>query len=283
MLRSKSTGERIDCVMSLSFPNGETFAAYIKRTGPEARAFYARHGIGSLLARPIANPKVAKGLDFGFLTAPMHLAPSSLGGFNVCPKATAGCKAACLHTAGNPAYMAGKARSRVKKTRAYFTDRDAFMVALTREIAKHALRAAELGMVCGVRLNATSDIRWETVPVMGERNIMSLFPNTQFYDYSKISNRRNLPPNYHLTFSLAENNDADALRAHVNGLNVAVAFDVPRGKPLPVSYVIEGHAIPVIDGDEHDYRPADPRGVIVGLRAKGRAIGDKSGFVRHAT
>jgi hypothetical protein len=38
----------------------------------------------------------------------------------------------------------------------------------------------------------------------------------------------------------------------------------------------------VIDGDEHDYRPADDKGVIVGLRAKGKAIKDKSGFVRNA-
>jgi hypothetical protein len=267
----------------LQFPNGETFAAYIRRTGPEARAFYARHGIGSLLARPIANPKLAKGLDFGFLTAPMHLAPASLGGFNVCPKATAGCKAACLHTAGNPAYMAGKARSRVAKTRAFFTDRPAFMVALVRELAKHATRAAELRMVCGVRLNATSDIRWETIPANGARNVMELFPSTSFYDYSKIANRRNLPSNYRLTFSLAENNDADALHALVHGgMNVAVAFNVTRGHELPRTFVIQGHSFPVIDGDVHDYRPGDPRGVIVGLRAKGRAIGDTSGFVRAA-
>lgn len=260
--------------------NGMSYAAFIRATGPEARAFYKRHRIGSLLARPIANPKLAKGLDFGILTSPMHLAPAKLAGYQVCPMSTAGCRAACLHTAGNPAYMAGKHRSRLIKTKAFFEDRDAFMLALVREIAKHSRKAEQLGMVCGVRLNATSDIRWETIPVFGARNVMELFPETSFYDYSKIANRRNLPSNYRLTFSLAENNDLQALAALANGMNVAVAFNVRRGQPLPASFSLLGKSVPVIDGDVHDYRPADPRGVIVGLRAKGRAIGDASGFVR---
>ena len=38
---------------------------------------------------------------------------------------------------------------------------------------------------------------------------------------------------------------------------------------------------PVIDGDEHDYRPADPEGVIVGLKVKGKSgKGDETGFVK---
>ena len=65
----------------------------------------------TLLATPLANPKVAKNDKLGVLTAPKHLAPASVSGFNVCPMATAGCRKACLHTAGNPAYMAGLRRS----------------------------------------------------------------------------------------------------------------------------------------------------------------------------
>jgi len=252
---------------------------------PVAREFYKRHAIGSLLADPVSNPKVAKSLGYGFSTAPLHLAPADLSGYQVCPKATAGCKAACLHTAGNPAYMAAKARARNNRTRAYFTDRPTFMQVLAYEIAGHYLKTRKTrGLVCAVRLNATSDIPFESVPVTIQGvtwdNLMQLFPRVVFYDYTKRANRRDLPSNYSLTFSLAEDNDADALRALVNGHNVAAVFNVRRGRPLPVSYVIQGHTYPVIDGDEHDYRPADPRGVIVGLRAKGRAIGDRSGFVR---
>ena len=243
-------------------------------------------GYTTLLAAALSNPKVAKNDKLGVLTAPMHLAPASVSGFNVCPMATAGCKKACLHTAGNPAYMKGKHKARVARTRHYFQERASFMARLVREIERHELAAARAKMACGVRLNATSDIRWETVPCErnGQRydNIMAAFPDIQFYDYTKIANRKKLPVNYHLTFSLAENNDKAARLALANGMNVAVAFHVTRGHPLPVSFDLDGLSVPVIDGDEHDYRPADPRGCIVGLRAKGKAIRDKSGFVRDA-
>lgn len=243
-------------------------------------------GYHRLLADPIANPKVAKNGELGVLTAPLHLAPASLSGFNVCPMATAGCRKACLHTAGNPAYMAGKRKARIARTRHFFADRPAFMARLVREIERHEARAAREGMACGVRLNATSDVRWETVTCErnGQRyeNVMVAFPDVQFYDYTKIANRKRLPANYHLTFSLAETNDAAAKLASDNGMNVAVAFHVPRGKPLPSMYPVGGKWLPVLDGDVHDYRPADPRGHVVGLRAKGKARRDRSGFVREA-
>lgn len=181
--------------------------------------------------------------------------------------------------------MAGKARARTNRTRAYFEARPCFMVALTLEIWTLAKQAESKNMLCGVRLNATSDIPWERVPVQlpdgtTASNIMALFPEVSFYDYTKRANRKGIPPNYHLTFSLAESNDVDAVRAFNAGFNVAAVFNVKRGAPLPESYSIGGAPFTVIDGDESDYRPNDPAGVIVGLRAKGRAIGDKSGFVR---
>ena len=93
----------------------------------------------------------------------------------------------------------------------------------------------------------------------------------QFYDYTKIANRRNLPANYHLTFSLAEDNDYDARRAMGNGMNVAVVF---RNRPV----VFMAHK--VIDGDISDLRFLDKSVVLVGLSAKAKAKKDTSGFVR---
>lgn len=242
-------------------------------------------GVSGLLAAPLSNPKVAKNGKLGVLTAPMHLAPAKLSGFEVCPMASAGCRAACLHTAGNPAYMKGKARARNARTQAYFNHRDAFMKLLAAEIVRHVNRAAKLQMEPAIRLNATSDIPWERVPVTVDGttypNLMTAFPKVKFYDYTKRYNRKNLPANYHLTFSLAEDNDAYAAQAFQNGLNVAVVFATGRNKPLPKSFALMGVNIPVIDGDEHDYRPADEINSIVGLRAKGDAIGDDSGFVRE--
>ena len=251
-----------------------------RRAIADARRVLKGLGVNSLLADPTSNPKIAKNLKLRVLTAPLHLAPADLSGFEVCPMRTAGCTKACLHTAGNPAYMRGKTKARIARTKAYFEARDAFMVALVAEIASVAREARRRKMKCGIRLNATSDIPWERVPVtLGARrypNVMAAFPNVQFYDYTKRANRKHLPSNYALTFSLAENNDDAASLAIQNGINVAVVFDVKRGQPLPRYWGF----YPVLDGDEHDYRPADPRGVIVGLRAKGKAIGDASGFVR---
>ena len=48
----------------------------------------------------VGNPKTLKGESVGYLTFILHLAPASLSGYNTCPKATEGCKAACLNTAG---------------------------------------------------------------------------------------------------------------------------------------------------------------------------------------
>lgn len=250
-------------------------------------SIYKRFGFSSLLATPDANPKLAKSLKLRVLTAPMHLAPASLSGWNVCPMATQGCKAACLHTAGNPAYMKGKTKARLARTKAYFEAREDFMAALAIEIAKHVKKARAMRYKPAVRLNATSDIRWEAVPVTfnGKRfvNIMAAFPRVQFYDYTKIANRRNLPANYHLTFSLAENNDASAAVALRNGMNVAAVFNVVRGHDLPKSFTLGGYGVPVLDGDVHDFRPADDKFSLIGLRAKGAARRDASGFVRTVT
>lgn len=251
--------------------------------------------VSSLLAKPEANPKLAKNMKVGVISAPLHLAPADLSGYEVCPMATQGCRKACLHTAGNPVAMEGKERSRILKTKAYYEARREFMALLVHEIDALQRKARKAGTVCGVRLNATSDIPWERVNFVWNgvpfRNLMERFPEVQFYDYTKRHNRRDLPSNYHLTYSLAEGNDATALEALQNGMNVAAVFDTKRGHDLPPGMVWDGeelkaawgsYPIRVIDGDEHDYRPADPRGVVVGLRAKGDAIGDTSGFVRAA-
>lgn len=237
----------------------------------------------ALLSRPHSNPKVAKNIGIGVLTAPLHLAPHRLSGYNVCPMATKGCIKACLHTSGNPTHMAGKSRARLRRTKLFFNDRASFMDALVRDVAKLEKQAMKHGLKCGVRLNATSDIRWETVPCVRDGatypNIMLAFPDVIFYDYTKIANRRGLPSNYSLTFSRAENNDSQALIALANGHNVAVVVAVPRSHDVPQFVRIGGMDVPAIDGDKHDFRPADPRGVVVAVRAKGKAKHDKSGFV----
>jgi hypothetical protein len=257
----------------------------------------------------VNNPKVQKGQGHGYLTGILHLAPASLSGFNVCPMATQGCMAACLNTAGRGGIAKGGVltheiiaagertnaiqAARIRKTQWFFNDRASFMEELAREIMKLRDEARELGLKPAIRLNGTSDIRWERIPVRAAgrvpggglwcRNgasLMECFPEVQFYDYTKIANRRDLPSNYRLTFSLAENNDEQAKEALAAGHNVAVVF---RDKETRAKYMGWGSwpfGAAVIDGDETDLRFLDPRGAIVGLYAKGNAKRDTSGFVR---
>jgi hypothetical protein len=248
-----------------------------------------------LLSTPKSNPKINKNIKQGVLTAPLHLAPFNLSGYQVCPMASKGCAAACLNTAGRGGmFKHGETtnviqEARKRKTKLFFEQRDAFMQILCDDIAALVRKADKQSLSCAIRLNATSDIPWENIPVkwyfdvpnnLSEttRNIMEMFPSVQFYDYTKRYNRKNLPNNYHLTFSLAEDNDDKAVEAYNNGMNVAVVFR----KQLPDVFKLGDNLIPVINGDEHDYRPADPKGCIVGLKAKGKARHDTSGFTREA-
>jgi len=125
-------------------------------------------------------------------------------------------------------------------------------------------------MIPVARLNGTSDILWER-----NTDLITSHPEIQFYDYSKISQRFNfkLPSNYRLTFSVAENNDAAAIEVLSKGGNVAVVF---KDKNLPKIFM----GYPVVAGDKTDLRFLDPKGVVIGLYAKGRARRDTSGFVK---
>jgi hypothetical protein len=240
----------------------------------------------------IGNPKTLKGEKQGYITAVLHLAPASTSGFNVCPMATQGCKAGCLNTAGRGGIASGNAtfesaegalpdnaiqKARIARTKRFFADREAFMAQLVTEIYAFVSKAKRDGLIPCVRLNGTSDIRWERIPCNGLENIMAEFPAVQFYDYTKLANRKGVPSNYHLTFSLAEDNDAHAASVLAAGGNVAVVY---RDKALPQTYAISGVMRTVVSGDDSDLRFLDQRGVIVGLYAKGKAKKDTLGFVR---
>lgn len=248
----------------------------------------------------IGNPKIAKGKKQGYLTAILHLAPHKLSGRNVCSHASAGCAAACLNTAGRGGINLDSDGlnqiqvARIQRTRYFTRDRANFMVDLADEIAAHVRRAIRAGFTPAIRLNGTSDIPWENVKLGAFGNIFDMFPDVQFYDYTKmpIRLRRNALNilNYHLTFSLSENNDAHAIEAIRRGINVAVAMNVKRSGTLPATFALiadtdayDGVCIsaPVIDGDATDLRFLDARSSFVGLRAKGRGKADTSGFVRN--
>ncbi len=227
-----------------------------------------------------ANPKIQKGAKLGYLSFILHLAPATLSGKETCPKRTAGCTAACLNTAGRGGmFKRGEntnmiQQARIRKTKMFFEDREGFMEQLEKDINLGIKQAARLGLTPVFRLNGTSDLAWEKYTLKGsDKNVFEMFDNIQFYDYTKVLGRKTSAyKNYHLTFSAADGNDADVARAVAQGMNVAAVFD-----RLPEEYM----GREVIDADEHDLRFLDAKNVIAGLKAKGRAKKDTSGFVRR--
>ena len=223
-----------------------------------------------------ANPKIQKGTKLGYLSFILHLAPADLSGKEVCPKRTAGCTAACLNTAGRGGmFKKGEntnmiQKARIRKTQEFFADRAGFMAQLVKDVKLGIKQATKLGLTPCFRLNGTSDLSWEKYKVDG-KNIFELFPDVQFYDYTKVLGRKVADyKNYHLTFSAADGNDADVDKAIAQGMNVTVVFD-----KIPAEY--KGKE--VFNADETDLRFLDPKGVVLGLKAKGRAKKDRTGFV----
>ena len=238
----------------------------------------------------VGNPKTLKGMKQGYNTYILHLAPASLSGHNTCPKATEGCKSACLNTAGRGGlFKKGEntntiQKARIRKTNLFFDNRDQFMELLVKDINLAIKQSAKVGLTPVFRLNGTSDISWEKYPVkMGNvtySNIFAAFGFVTFYDYSKVLGRKvNHISNYSLTFSAADGNDNDVREAIKQGYNIAVVFGIKKTLPMPDTYL----GLPVFNGDESDLRFLDPKGHIVGLYAKGKAKKDTSGFVKYPT
>jgi hypothetical protein len=217
------------------------------------------------------NPKLLKGQKLGYLSFILHLAPADISGKEVCPKRTAGCTAACLNTAGRGGmFKKGEftnviQQARLRKTKMFFENRDQFLADLEADIRLGIKQAEKKNMIPCFRLNGTSDLSWE------KYGIIEKFPEVQFYDYTKVLGRKvSHLPNYHLTFSKADGNDMDVRMAASKGMNVAAVF-----KEMPETYI----GRKVINGDETDLRFLDEKGVIVGLKAKGKAKKDTTGFV----
>ena len=224
-----------------------------------------------------ANPKIQKGTKMGYLSFILHLAPATLSGKETCPKRTVGCTAACLNTAGRGGmFKKGEntnmiQKARIRKTEYFFNDRDAFMQDLVKDIEKAIKFAAKQNLIPVFRLNGTSDLSWEKYKVASTgQNIFEYFSFVQFYDYTKVLGRKvKHLANYHLTFSKADGNDSDVAEALLQGMSVVAVYDkIPAGVP---------------SADETDLRFLDPKGIMLGLKAKGRAKKDYSGFVIRLT
>lgn len=223
-----------------------------------------------------ASAKTVKGQKIGYLTGICYLVPDE----KLCPMARmAGCMAGCLRTAGRGAFDSVQA-ARAAKTAFFREHREAFMLSLAADIWSLARRAEKLGMQPLVRPNGTSDIPFENIPVVDGKTIFQLFPDVQFYDYTKHPSRKlegKTAGNYDLTYSFSAVTPKEvSIKGLINPANrrTAVVFD--RRENIPASF----RGWPVVDGDDTDVRHIEPARVVVALYAKGRARSDTSGFVQ---
>ena len=222
--------------------------------------------LGAINSSPkmIKNKKVS-----GQYTYILYLAPAELSGRDVCSHSTVECRMACLFTSGRVKMENGGGvktitNARIKKTKLFFENQPLFMNWLIAEILMYQRKAEKDGFGFSVRLNGTSDIDWQNV-IFNGNNIFELFPDVQFYDYTKNPSKfSDKSGNYHLTFSYSGRNGDIAAKVLSKGQNVAVVFNTKKGQALPETFA----GYKVIDGDLTDYRVDDGKGVIVGLRFK---------------
>ena len=243
----------------------------------EKKFYYGKtlknYGI-SYLGSVAQSMKMRLSYENGTMTYCLYLAPADMSGYNVCPNSQY-CREFCLNGSGhNKAAQLEQIdkggdtlnsfvnRSRIKKTKMFYEDRNTFMNLLIHELIKYRNRANRLGMEFSVRLNGTSDLS----PVLFKdpetgKNLLELFPDVQFYDYTKVYNRIKLMqqyPNYDLTLSYNGYNWDECEKFLNAGGKVAVVF---FDEKLPKSY----HGFPRVDGNTYDMRYLDPAKHIVGL------------------
>lgn len=229
------------------------------------------------------NVKTDKNVKYGYLTGILYLSPSNEAkkkGYNIknlCPYASKGCKKACLYSAGRGKFS-NVQEARIKKT-VYIMEGKKFddipdkhvLESMIKDINILINKAKKLNLKPSIRLNGTSDLPVHTW------GLMEKYPQVKFYDYTKDINKMllylegKLPKNYHLTFSYTEKNILLCLDVLYKDGNVAMVFK----DKLPKTFL----GYNVINGDNHDLTFLHDKKCIIGLKAKGDAKKDNSGFV----
>ena len=228
--------------------------------------------VKQLLSPGSTNTKTAKNSIETFI---LYLAPAdTIKSHNLCPFASEGCKKACLYSAGRGKFS-NVQESRINKAKFWAYNRKQFYIQLADELLKIHDKAIQSGKAIAVRLNGTSDIDHLDLlkRYTGINFLDDFYSDLIFYDYTKNINaiKKYKGTRYSLTFSLSETNFLQALSVLADGGNIAAVF----AEDLPETYL----GYKVINGDETDLRIFDPVNCIVGLKAKGDAKKDLSGFV----
>ena len=239
------------------------------------------------------NPKTKKSKIKTFL---LHLSPSNQSGIiNVCPNAL-NCAKLCLHHSCNPLYYSSKIKSRINKTYGFSESPNDFINLLILNIIRNLRKYKDIA----IRLNGTSDILWENIPIYIDaslsnfiyekfnyyiptgyyENIFEVFKNEsfiRFYDYSKMKrdyNKIRKFNNYHITFSFdGKNNEKNielSYDAMENFVNIASVINIKKSEYIPNEFnsKVFNKTFKCFDGDQDDQRFDDPLNHLILLRFK---------------
>ena len=229
--------------------------------------------IKTLLSKGNSNAKTKKNALETFI---LYLAPHTQNakGVNLCPFASKGCIKGCLYKAGRGVFSSVQ-QARINKTNYFVENRQQFLDQLAGEIIKQYNKAKKNNTKVLFRLNGTSDIDFYSMLIKyANLDVQTLSDHAHFYEYTKNINyirRWEGAKNITYTFSRAEDNSTLIPAAITYGANVSVVFH----PDLPQKFM----GIPVIDGDASDSLMIYNKGIILGLRAKGPAKKDTTGFV----
>ena len=230
--------------------------------------------VKNLLSKGSTNSKTAKNSIKTFI---LYLAPHNLNnkGLTLCKDASNGCIASCLYSAGRGKFSNVQS-SRINKANYFVTDKKVFLTQLLKEIKKEIKKASDKDEKIAFRLNGTSDI--DFLYLLNKNLDFDIellnYDKVYFYDYTKsIARAKRYKDfrNYTLTFSKSETNDKEVKEALNLGINVAAVFK----DNLPQKY----KGVKVIDGDKSDLEMLKHKKIILGLKAKGDAKKDTTGFV----
>jgi hypothetical protein len=196
---------------------------------------------------------------------------------------------------GEGQWRSGPRLSQYLKTEALVVNPEAFAIAMIKQIESFRKAARELGYHPAIRLNVTSDFNPATF-----ENIINMFPDVTFYDYTKLDTKP-IAPNHHLTYSSTgasqvvgnttilnkfSNWDRMVDKILPSGRNVAMAFTSRSAMPKFVQDERTGKTFEVWNGDEYDARFLDPvkesgDGLIIGLTNKDNTTKPEDAAAKH--
>jgi len=220
------------------------------------------------------NPKTIKGQKYGVLTFILYMSSHKESGVNLCAMADiAGCVDDCLKNQGR-GQMTSTQMSRLRKTLFYLQYFEEFMAMVKKELSLGLAYAERHGYKLAVRMNGTTDIRWELR--IWNYMVEMYRKGLQWYDYTKIPNRL-VPCSkvYDLTFSYSGKKEYLPYLDKAIKLGMRIAFVVRYANLIPKTFM----GMEVLIGDDHDIRYIEPQGTAIALTAKGSAVHNTNGFV----